>query len=68
MAKGNSQKEEFGKRIESEARNTHVVTNDDLVCRDCIYATVDTDSCELYLERKPNQIYYGGECEDFESQ
>lgn len=66
MAKGKSQEEEFAERIESEARSTQTITNDDLVCRDCQYAWVNVDKCEMFLERKPNHIFYGGDCEEKE--
>lgn len=58
---------EFGKRIESEARNTNQVTNDDLICRDCVNATIEMDRCEAFPIRKPNAIYYGGDCEEYET-
>lgn len=44
------------------------ITNDDLVCRDCLYRYDDsqilgnTSRCEMYGESKPNEIILGKDC------
>lgn len=58
---------DFKKRIESEAKATMPIRNDDLVCKDCIYKYDDserpgnTSKCEVY-DDKPNDILGGGNC------
>lgn len=38
------------------------ITNDDLVCRDCIYRLNDnTSECEWY-DVKPSKVLNGGKC------
>ena len=60
--------EEFGKRIESEAMGANQITNDDLICADCINATVETSRCLAYPYSKPNAVLYGSNrCAAFET-
>lgn len=46
------------------------VTNDDLVCKDCLFKYDDsvklgnTSKCEVY-EAKPNEVLLGGECDEY---
>lgn len=61
------------KRIESEAKCTRRITNDDLVCKDCVSRYDDhikmgnTSVCKKYDE-KPNQVLSGGSCEKYEKE
>lgn len=44
------------------------ITNDDLVCKDCMYRFDDsqiwgnTSRCEMHEECKPNEVILGGDC------
>ena len=54
-------------RIESEARAAKQITNDDLVCKDCIFKDhpkKKTVMCLIY-NRKPNEVLLGGECDRY---
>lgn len=57
-------------RIESEARACRRITNNDLVCKDCIYRLDDsvilgnTSRCKKY-SWKPNKVSVGGECDEY---
>lgn len=59
--------EKFKDRIESEARAACRITNNDLVCKDCLYAMDDkeiygnTYRCRCY-SMKPNSVLRGGSC------
>lgn len=54
-------------RVKSEARATKRITNNDLVCKDCIYKFYHpnkpekTAKCEAY-KSKPSSILLGGNC------
>ena len=58
------------KRIESEQSCMKRITNDDLVCKDCIHKLDDsvklgnTSACEVY-ELKPGKVLLGGECDEY---
>lgn len=58
------------KRIQSEAQATVRITNNDLVCKDCLLRLPDdvilgnTSKCEAYPVCKPNKVLLGGECDD----
>lgn len=55
------------KRIESEAKAIRRITNNDLICKDCIYKFDDskkfgnTSKCQAY-KWKPSSILLGGNC------
>lgn len=57
-------------RIDSEARACCRITNQDLVCRDCMYAFDDniifgnTSRCRFY-DPKPNHVLTGDACEKY---
>jgi hypothetical protein len=57
------------KYIESQARAARPITNDELVCKDCIYRggkNMPTGHCDVYrkdVTRKPNKVLLGGDCE-----
>ena len=59
---------ELKERYESEARACRRITNEDLVCKDCIYALDDsvipgnTSRCKRY-SWKPDTVSVGGDCE-----
>lgn len=65
MAKDNN----LEKRIVSEQQCMRRITNDDLVCKTCIYKYDDsiklgnTSICEIY-DAKPNEVLSGGECDE----
>lgn len=48
-----------------------LVTNNDLVCRDCTNRWDDaglpcnTSKCEKYQDIKPNEVLDGGECDEY---
>lgn len=54
-------------RIESESKAVMRITNDDLVCKNCLFAYDDsvkfgnTSQCAIY-DSKPNAVLLGEEC------
>lgn len=64
--------EEMKKRIASEQQCMRRITNNDLVCKDCIFAYDDsvklgnTSTCDKFTT-KPNQVLVGGDCDEHES-
>ena len=58
-------------RVKSEARAIVRVSNDNLVCKDCLMRYEDsvilgnTSRCEAYPACKPNQILLGGKCDQY---
>lgn len=61
---------ELKKRIISEQQCASRITNDNLVCQDCIYRYDDsvkfgnTSVCEIY-DIKPNKVLKGGICDEY---
>ena len=57
-------------RIESE-QTMQRITNQDMVCKDCLLALDDTvifgnsSRCELYQDCKPYQVLLGGKCDEY---
>lgn len=46
----------------------HPITNDDLVCKDCIYKNrLTTLHCLKYPDEKPGKVLYGEECDKYAS-
>lgn len=41
------------------------LTLEDLCCKDCIFATAEFSSCQLYT-KKAGTVLYGGACDDYE--
>lgn len=62
---------DFEERVESESESARRVTNDDMVCRDCINKVDDavkygnTSKCLRYGV-KPVGVMLGGKCEGYE--
>lgn len=58
-------------RIHSEQRAMKRITNDDLVCKDCLVRFDDsvkfgnTSKCETYPVTKPNHVLLGGKCDEY---
>lgn len=58
------------KRIESESQSISRITNQDLMCRDCLFRLDDskilgnTSRCQEY-PLKPNQVLKGGSCTEY---
>ena len=58
----------MNKYIESQAKAASPITNDDLVCKNCIYRggkNTPTGFCDVYKEGeswKPNKVLLGGDC------
>lgn len=58
-------------RIESESRAVVGITNDDLVCKDCVLRFPDAiklgnvSKCEAYPVRKPVGVLLGGKCNEY---
>ena len=50
------------------------ITNNDLVCKDCLYRYDDTEilgntsRCEMYEECKPNDVIDGGPCDLYDKE
>lgn len=65
--------EEFKKKIQSEAKATRRITNQDLVCKDCKSRFDDrikfgnTSACKRY-DIKPNAVLLGKSCEEYEKE
>lgn len=63
--------EDLKKRIESESRSISRTTNQDLMCRDCLFQWDDskilgnTSRCQEY-PLKPNQVLKGGSCTKYQ--
>lgn len=63
--------ESLGKRILSEQQCARRITNNDLICKDCMFKFDDsqvlgnTSKCEVF-ESKPNKVLLGGNCNDYE--
>ncbi len=61
------------RRILSEQKCMRRITNNDLVCKTCIYKFDDTvklgntSRCEIY-DVKPNDVLLGEDCEDYTSE
>ena len=61
---------DFEKRIESEQMCMKRITNNDLVCKDCIFKFDDsirlgnTSICEAYPV-KPSKVLLGGDCDEY---
>lgn len=53
---------DFEKRIESEGYGASYVSNEDLVCADCLFALDKSAICEVYDDMKPQEVLNGGEC------
>lgn len=59
-------------RIESESQSVVRVTNEDLMCKDCIFALDDsksmryTSQCRMYL-LKPSEVLLGGVCKIYKN-
>lgn len=51
----------INERIKREQRATKRITNDDLVCKNCIYKLEKTSKCKAY-SLKPDSIICGGNC------
>lgn len=68
----------FKERIESEGRATSNISNNNLVCKDCIYRFNDkydsrkTSVCEIYPDfpenYKPDKVLGGGKCDEYVKQ
>ena len=63
----------FENRIKSEARATGRITNQDLICRDCVSRFDDrirlgnTSTCKEYRD-KPNSVLLGGHCDKYKKE
>lgn len=57
---------DMAKRIESEAQSISSPTNNDLVCRDCLFRYPDdiylgnTSKCEIFPDMKPVEVLFDG--------
>lgn len=57
-------------RIKDEARSKARITNDDLVCKDCIFKLNDseilgnTSRCGQFVS-KPDKVLLGGSCKEY---
>lgn len=65
-------KEELKKRVVSEQQCMKRITNNDLVCKNCMHVFDDTvklgntSTCDKFTV-KPNQVLLGGDCDEFEN-
>lgn len=61
---------EFGRRLQDEQGGRRRITNNELLCRDCINRYDDkeklgnTSSCKVYA-RKPTRVLLGGWCFEY---
>ena len=61
------------KRIVSEQQCMRRITNDELVCKTCIYKYDDTvklgntSVCEMY-DVKPDEVFLGGDCDEYKKE
>lgn len=57
------------KKWETEKLGFVPVTNDDLVCYDCIYCNrnIPVGKCKKYPV-KPNKVLLGGECDEYKKE
>lgn len=68
-----AKKKLFAERIESESMAVGRVSNDDLVCKDCIHRFDDskifgnTSRCGVYPS-KPNKVIVGESCEQYQKE
>ena len=64
--------EEMKKRIASEQLCMKRITNNDLVCKDCLFAYDDsiklgnTSTCDKF-NIKPSEVLVGGDCSEYEA-
>lgn len=64
--------EEMKKRILSEQQCMKRITNNDLVCKDCLFVYDDsvklgnTSVCDKFAA-KPNKVLLGGDCDEYEA-
>ena len=69
MSEANQHNAEMEKKIKSE-QTMHRITNDDLICKNCLLRTDDTvifgntSRCERY-SAKPVEVLIGGGCSYF---
>lgn len=63
----------LAKRVADESRNLSRISNESLICKDCINRVDDsvhfgnTSKC-LKLGLKPNKVLLGGECSEYEQE
>ena len=63
-------KDELKKRVVSEQQCMKRITNNDLVCKNCMFAFDDTvklgntSTCDKFTA-KPNQVLLGGDCDEY---
>ena len=66
-----AKQDDMKRRIQSEAKAVRRITNDDLVCKDCVLRYPDAvifgnvSKCEQYPESKPNEVLLGGKCDAY---
>ena len=64
----------FKSKLWSEQFCMRRITNNDLVCKDCLYRYDDTEilgntsRCEMYEECKPNDVIDGGPCDLYDKE
>lgn len=62
------------KKLLSEQKSTVRITNDDLVCKDCLYKMDDsekfgnTSKCFMFPNSKPNKVLLGGSCIEYKEE
>ncbi|MBR0359151.1 MAG: hypothetical protein IIX37_07475 [Selenomonadaceae bacterium] len=68
-----AENKDFAKRIASESKNTSRISNENLICKDCVSRVDDskhfgnTSKC-LKLGLKPTKVLLGGECSEYEKE
>ena len=64
-----SEEKELKDRIDSKfcyhVGDIVAITNDDMVCRDCLYTNLKNPSMCSQYARKPAKVIFGGKCEKF---
>lgn len=65
-------RKELKKRVLSEQGCMKRITNNNLVCKGCVFAYDDSEKlgntsvCEIYTS-KPNKVLLGGDCDEFKA-
>lgn len=71
MAKADDAIKKITEKLRSEQQAEVRITNDNLVCKDCVQRFDDgiiygnTSKCEFYPECKPTKVLLGGECDEY---
>ena len=57
--------ERFAEKFEYKVGDVTAITNDDMVCKDCLYVDMRNPSTCLQYAMKPAKVILGGKCKKF---